>query len=383
MLTYDGKPVRDQFEVADRRVYLRTGNICPGARAVVQAMRDFLAVWQTGGDACWEVAEAAFEEGKQRFARAIGTAPGELATIENTSMGLSMAAALIAPQPGSNVVVDELSHQSNVYPWRLRPGVEIRYAQARDGRVPRSEFERLVDDRTAAIDVCHVTMAHGFRNDLEGLGELAHAHGGYLVVDAAQSAGVVPIDVTRMQVDFLACPTFKWLLGPLGAGFLYVREGLVDLGPPPLVGWMSARNPGDFDVRGMELHQDARRLQRGVHNAVGLVGAAAGLRIIDQIGVGDIWDHVRGLSRHLIHGLRQIGIRILTASDDAQRAGIVSIGVDDAEGFCDELASEGILAGHYLPGQIRIDVALFLSEQDIDRALEAVEKAAKTTARKS
>ncbi|MDP6107789.1 MAG: aminotransferase class V-fold PLP-dependent enzyme [Candidatus Brocadiia bacterium] len=380
MLTYDGKPVRDQFEIADRQIYLRTGNICPGARAPGQAMRDFLEVWQTRGDACWDVAEAAFEEGKLRFARLIGAAPEELATIENTSMGLSMAAALIAPQPGSNVVVDELTHQSNVYPWRLRPGVEIRYALAQDGHVPRSEFERLVDDRTAAIDVCHVTMAHGFRHDLAALADLAHAHGGYLVVDAAQSAGVVPIDVARTQVDFLACPTFKWLLGPLGAGFLYVREGLVDLGPSPLVGWMSARNPGDFDVRGMELHQDARRLQRGVHNAVGLAGAAAGLRIIDQIGVDGIWDHVRGLSRRLIEGLSGMGVRILTARADDQRAGIVSIGVEDAAGLCDELASERILVGHYLPGQIRLDVALFLGEQDIDRTLEAVEKAVRTTA---
>ena len=369
MLTYDDRPVRDQFEMSDRQVYLRTGNICPGARSVGQAMREFLGVWQRGGDACWDIAQTAFEEGKKRFARLIGAAPQELATIENTSMGLSMAAGHIAPQSGSNVVVDELTHQSNVYPWRLRPGVEIRYAKARDGQVSLDEFERLVDERTAAIDVCHVTMAHGFRQDLAGLGELAHAHKAYVVVDAAQSVGVVPVDVATMQVDFLACPTFKWLFGPLGAGFLYVREDLLDLGPPPLVGWMSASNPGDFDVRGMELHQDARRLQRGVHNAVGLAGAAAGLRMIDRIGVEPIWEHVRGLSRRLIDGLSEIGIPVLTAADDDLRAGIVTIGVEDAGSCCNTLATEGIVVGHYLPGQVRIDVALFLSEQDIEQTL--------------
>ena len=124
-------------------------------------------------------------------------------------------------------------------------------------------------------------------------------------------------------------------------------------------------------------------LPRGVHNAVGLAGAAAGLRIIDQIGVGRIWNHVRGLSRRLIDSLREIGIPILTAPDDDQRAGIVTIGVEDAQGFCDGLASEGILVGHYLPSQIRIDVAMFLSEQKIERTLEATEKAIKTTAPKN
>ena len=82
------------------------------------------------------------------FAGLIGARPTEIATIENTSMGLSIAASLIAPQPGSNVVVAELTHQSNVYPWMLRPGVEIRYVRARDGQVPLSEFERLVDEHT-------------------------------------------------------------------------------------------------------------------------------------------------------------------------------------------------------------------------------------------
>ncbi len=185
----------------------------------------------------------------------------------------------------------------------LRPGVEIRYARARDGQVPLSEFERLLDEHTVAGDVCHVTMAHGFRHDLAALGELGHEYGAYLVVDAAQSAGVVPIDVVQMKIDFLACPTFKWLLGPLGAGFLYVREELLTLGPPPLVGWMSARNPEAFDVHHMELHDDARRLQRGVHNGEGLVGAAAGLRKIDQIVLDQIWQHVCKLSRRLLESV--------------------------------------------------------------------------------
>ena len=380
MLTYEGLSVRRQFEMVDEQVYLRTGNICACAQSVDEAIRRFLEVWRSGGDACWALAEAAFEESRESFAKIIGAAPAELATIENTSMGLSIVAGLIAPQSGTNVVVDEWTHQSNVYPWRLRPGVEVRYAQARDGQVPLSEFERLVDDQTAAIDVCHVTMALGFRHDLAALGELAHAHGAYLVVDAAQSAGVIPIDVPRMNVDFLACPTFKWLLGPLGAGFLYVRQDLLNLGPPPLVGWMSARNPGDFDVHGMELHKDARRLQRGVHNAAGLVAAAAGLRIIDHIGVEQVWEHVRELSHRLIEGLNAVGVTVLTPRGDDQQAGIVAIRVEDAARFCNNLASKQILAGQYLPNQIRLDVALFHNDEDVDRTLAAIEDLARKDA---
>ncbi|MEC7843020.1 MAG: aminotransferase class V-fold PLP-dependent enzyme [Candidatus Latescibacterota bacterium] len=376
MLIYQGTPVREQFDIVDDKVYLRAANICPCATSVAAAVDDFVNVWRREGDACWGLVESAFEEGKALFAKLIGADSGEIATIENTSMGLSIAASLIAPPPGSNVVVDELTHQSNVYPWMLRSQVELRYARSDGGRVALSEFEGLVDENTAAIDVCHVTMGHGFRHDLATLADLAHAHRAYLVVDAAQSAGVVPIDVGEASVDFLCCPTFKWLWGPLGAGFLYVRKDLLKLGPPPLVGWMSARRPAGFDIHSMHLHDDARRLQRGVHNGAGLVAALAGLRIVDELGADTIWHYVRGLSRQLLDGLEEVGLEVLTPTGDEERGGIVAFSVQDAAKFNQSLTDLGILAGQYLPGQIRMDVALFHDEEDIQRTLRAVEEVA-------
>ncbi len=376
MLIYQGSPVREQFDIAGDKVYLRSANICPCARCVNEAVDEFVNLWRREGDACWGLADNAFVEGKRLFARLIGADAGEIATIENTSMGLSIAASLIAPQPGSNVVVDELTHQSNVYPWLLRPDVEIFYAQSDNGRVSLSEFESLIDDNTAAVDVCHVTMGHGFRHDLAGLSELAHAHGAFLVVDAAQSAGVVPIDVGAAGVDFLSCPTFKWLWGPLGTGFLYVRQDLLTLGPPPMVGWMSAQKPESFDIHSMQLHDDARRLQRGVHNAAGLVAALAGLRIVDELGIDTIWGHTRVLSRILIEGLQEQGLEVLTPTGDEERGGIVAVSVEDAENFNQALGEQDILAGQYLPNQIRIDVALFHNEEDIRRTLGAFDEVA-------
>ena len=376
MLIYQGNPVREQFDITDGGVYFRAANICPCASSVAEAVDEFVSLWRREGDACWALADHAFVEGKNLFSKLIGADADEIATIENTSMGLSIAASLIAPQPGTNVVVDELTHQSNVYPWLLRPDVEIRYAQSENGRVALSEFDSLIDDNTAAVDVCHVTMAHGFRHDLAGLSALAHAHGAYLVVDAAQSAGVVPIDVSAAGVDFLSCPTFKWLWGPLGAGFLYVRKDLLQLGPPPMVGWMSAQQPESFDIHSMQLHDDARRLQRGVHNASGLVAALAGLRIVDALGSDNIWVHTRELSRQLMDGLRALGISVLTPSGDEERGGIVAVSVEDAPGFNQALSEQGILAGQYLPGQIRMDVALFHNQEDIQRTLGAFDKVA-------
>ena len=372
MLYYDGAPVREQFDMVGDVVYLRAANICPCPRSVAQAVNAFTSIWQSGGDACWTLAEAAFEEGKVLFAELVGAEPGEIATVENTSMGISMAATLIAPGPGTNIVVDDLTYPSDVFPWMIRPEVELRYAKSEGGRVSLNAFEALVDDKTAAINVCHVTMGHGFRHNLAQLATLAHRHDAYLVIDGAQSVGAVPIDVAKEQVDFLSVPTFKWLFGPLGAGFLYVRKDLLTLGPPPVVGWMSARNPEDFDVFTMHLHDDARRLQRGVHNAVGLVAAVAGLRIITALGTDNIWEHIRMLSQQLLNGLNALGLEVLTPFDDNHRAGIVTFRVPDAARCQAALERHRVLVGQYLPEQIRMDVSLYHDEEDIVRTLGAV-----------
>ena len=139
---------------------------------------------------------------------------------------------------------------------------------------------------------------------------------------------------------------------------------------------MSAQNPADFDVHRMNLHDDARRLQRGVHNGAGLVAARAGLRIVDELGVERIWEHVRALSRLLLEGLEAAGFAVLTPAGDEERGGIVAIAVEDAVNFNAALEAQGILAGQYLPGQIRMDVALFHNEADIQRTLRACKEAA-------
>ena len=131
----------------------------------------------------------------------------------------------------------------------------------------------------------------------------------------------------------------------------------------------------------MQLHEDARRLQRGVHNGAGLVAALAGLRLVDELGADSIWEYVRGLSRQLLDGLTEfglaeLGLEVLTPTEDAQRGGIVAFSVADAADFNQALSAMGILAGQYLPGQIRMDVALFHNEEDIQRTLRAVTEAA-------
>ncbi|MCY3673120.1 MAG: aminotransferase class V-fold PLP-dependent enzyme [Alphaproteobacteria bacterium] len=373
MLKYKGKPAKRLFDLSDG-VYLRTGNVSKCALPVQEGIERFVRKWRRG-DACWPAYEAAFEGAVRTFANLINAPAGSVCTLENTSMGISMAAQLIAPPPGSNVVVDDLTHPSNILPWSTRADVEVRYATSADGAVDPQAIAELVDERTAAVDVCHVSMAIGFRHDLDALAELAHAAGAYLVVDAAQSAGLVPIDVQASGVDFLACPSFKWLHGTLGAGFLYVKPGLSTLGPPPIPGWMAARDPQNFAIRDIMLHEDARRLQRGVNNGVGLVAVEEGMNMLMAVGPDRIWRHVSDLATQLHDGLVELGLAVRSPGNAAERAGIVTVAVEDTREAVVNLYHEGIHPGPYIPGELRLDIAFYHDREDIERTLAAFKKA--------
>ena len=150
-----------------------------------------------------------------------------------------------------------------------------------------------MDDNTVVVVISHVEYANGFRNDLKVLGEIAHQHGAVLIVDAIQSAGVIPIDVKRDNVDFLATACSKWLLGPSGAAYLYVREELIEKLEPPYVGWASVKQEifetVDFwDIWGLRLSETASRFEVGTPSAVSFVGATEAMKMLLNSGIENI-----------------------------------------------------------------------------------------------
>jgi cysteine desulfurase/selenocysteine lyase len=123
----------------------------------------------------------------------------------------------------------------------------VRYVENVGRKVLVEDVERAVDDKTAAVAVSHVEYVNGFRQDLRALAEIAHEHGALLVVDAIQSLGALPVDVRRDDVDFLTASCYKWMLGPAGAGYLYVRKEFIEKFEPPFIGWASVK-PEIFDT---------------------------------------------------------------------------------------------------------------------------------------
>jgi len=190
------------------------------------------------------------------------------------------------------------------------------------------------------------------------------------MIDAAQALGLIDLNVSDPPVDFLACTASKWLMGPAGVGFLYLADRYLGA-VPPTVGWLSAANVGDWDVRHCRLHEDAMRFQGGIPNLIGIVGALAGLELLEQIGREFIETRVRQLTGYALGELQKIGVAIWTPTADHERAGIVFFRTKDVKELHAKLKAARIYCGCFQNG-IRIDPNFYNTFEELDRFLAVV-----------
>ena len=341
-------------------------------------MRNFLKDWEEKADIKYWEWDAIFRNAKRLFAKLIGAKEGEIVSVPNTSTGLGLVANMIKPKPGTNAVIDDLTFHSVAYNWLIfkKKGVEVRYARNKNGTFDAECFTKVVDEKTAVVNICHVTWNNGFRFNLREIAEVAHKNGAYFVVDCAQSAGAIKIDVKKDDVDFLVAPCFKWLLGPAGAGFLYVREELIDRFDPPIVGWMSVTNPLAYDIWNMSLQKDANKFETGTPALINYVGAEAALKLLHEVGPNQIEDRVLKLSGKLIEELTNVGFKVRTPVDRDKRAGIVNFEVKNPEKVVEELKRQGVVATVKANG-VRVSPHFYNTEGEIETFIEKLKKIAK------
>ncbi|MCD6240765.1 aminotransferase class V-fold PLP-dependent enzyme, partial [Candidatus Bathyarchaeota archaeon] len=216
------------------------------------------------------------------------------------------------------------------------------------------------------------------RNDLSFLSELAHEHNAYLVVDAIQSAGAIKIDVKRDNVDFLITACYKWLLGPSGIGFLYVKEELIEKFEPPMVGWASVEpqvfETVDFwDIWNLRLSKTASRFEVGGPNVIGCIGAAAALKLILGYGIEKIENRILSLTDYLIDRVREAGWKLQTPEEKSYRSGIVNFLVDKPMERVEQLAKKGIIVSARANG-IRVSPHFYNTREEIDRLVSELLK---------
>jgi cysteine desulfurase family protein len=331
---------------------------------------------------------------RQRAARLLGAeSPERVLFTFNGTDGLNLAIHGLL-QPGDHVVTTVLEHNSVLRPLRAqheRGGVDVDYVgTTAAGTVDLDSLRAAVTAETTLVAVTHASNVTGAIQPIEEVGNIAHQYGALVLVDAAQTAGHLLINLATLPVDILVCSGHKGLLGPLGTGLLYVRPGLEERIFPLRYGGTGSQS--ETDEQPMSLPD---RYESGNHNAPGLVGLEAALAWVETQTLARLREHEQQLTGQLRAGLQAIaGVTVYGPASVASCVGVVSVNVDgfdprEAAAILDEHFQIETRAGfHCAPlihdvlgtsargGTLRLSVGPFTTPRDLDAALDALRQIA-------
>jgi selenocysteine lyase/cysteine desulfurase len=369
----DPTPYRSLFPVTERFAYFNHAGVSPLNTQTAAAMRNFIKRTVEEPFAyIAEDAQATLLDLRQRIARLINArSADEIVLMQNTAMGINTAAQSLPLRPGDNVLVLEGDYPANIYPWMnlAHRGVLTKLVPARDGGLDLDLLASRMDSRTRAVAMSTVVFATGFRNDLAAVGQMCSQRGIYFVVDGIQSLGALPFDAQAACADFVACGAQKWMLGPLGGGFLYVRRELLgELAPGAYVGAASVIDALNYLDYNLTLLPTAERFNLGTSNMVNQIGLHASLALIQEIGIEQIGERVLSLAGTAIGALQERGLRVSVPAPE-RRSGIVIVEVDDPAATSERLKASGVIAIPRGKG-IRIAPHFYNTEEEIMRAVE-------------
>src|SRR5947207_4667690 len=311
---------RHLFPVTRNLVYFNHAAVGPLSTIAYDAMERHARDQREFGALHWRDWYAEYEHLRASAARLIGAAdPREIAIIKNTSEGLSFVAEGFRWNAGENVVTTALEFPSNYTPWKRleRRGVECRVASA-----PTVEaISQLVDDQTRIVTVSSVAFHDGTTADLDALGHFCAERNLLFCVDAIQSVGVLPMNVRRSNIAFLAADGHKWMCNTESCGLFYVAAEHRDKLEVLESGWTNIERRGKFILAPVDLIPDSRRFEAGSLNTNGIYGLRAAIDLLLDVGIDDIAAEVIRLAIRLADGLASIGFEVRTPRP--VRSGIV------------------------------------------------------------
>jgi cysteine desulfurase / selenocysteine lyase len=370
----DWTALREEFPVTRRWAFFDHAAVAPLTGRAQRALTEWALDMAENGHVHEPRWLRRVEEVRAQFGRLLNADPLDLAFIKNTSEGIGIVAEGFPWRPGDNVITAVEEYPANLYPWMnlAGRGVELRTVPSRDGRLWIDDLRAAMDARTRLLSLSQVEFASGFRNDLDAIGGLCRERGVYFFVDAIQGLGVLPLDVRQTPVDFCAADGHKWLLGPEGAGILYVRRALLDLLHPVGVGWNSVVGARDFSRIDFTLKPHAGRWESGTLNVAGITALGASLELLLEIGVPAVAGRVLQLTDELCEQAQRAGLTVYSSRRPEDRSGIVSLIVPgDVRQLVRRCRDAGIVLNQRA-GRLRVSPHCYNTSEELERLVAMI-----------
>lgn len=372
----DWNEFRRQMPVVSAWAYFNHAAVAP----LPQRSGDAVVAWVReacqNGDTSWPSWARKAEELRGLLASLMSASVDEIALAHSTTEGIGFVAEGFPWKPGDNVVTLADEFPSNQYPWMnlAHRGVETRRVATNEGRVVVDRLVAACDRRTRILAISWVSYSSGWRNDLDQLADLAHAHGALLLVDAIQALGVIPLDASRTPIDFLAADGHKWLLGPEGMGVFFIRREHLDRLHPLGVGAHSVVHDSDFTRIELDLKDTAARYEGGSQNMAGAVALKASIELLARFGAATLCQRIFEITDLACHRLEAVGARIRSDRTLEHKSGIVVFDLPGRDPI--RLQQECLERGVVLScraGGLRISPHAYNDESDVDRLIGAIE----------
>jgi kynureninase len=361
---------RKEFPILEHTTYMISHSLGPMPRRAETALQEFADTWATRGIRAWE-------EGwwmmpmtcGDLIGSIVGAPKGRVVMHQNVSICQSIVTSCFDwSGPRNKLITDGLNFPSNdyIYYGLARQGAEIVSVGSPDGMtIPLESILEAIDERTQLVSISHVAFRSSYLQDLSAITARAHEVGAYIVADLYQSAGIVPIDVMALNVDFATGGSVKWLLGGPGAGYLYVREDLDPKLRPAATGWAAHAQPFEFAGGPIEYAPDIRRYLNGTPNVPAMYSARSGYEIVNEIGVPAIRAKSKRQTQRLIALADEAGLTVHSPRDPEARGGTVILDVPNGREVTAELGRRQILVDFRPGAGIRIAPHFYTSDAEI------------------
>lgn len=382
---------RDEFPILAHTTYLVSNSLGAMPRGVEAEMKAYADIWAQRGVRAWNEGwwESPVSVGNE-VAKVIGAAPGSVTMHTNvtTAAAVSLSTFKFAPER-PKIIMTDMDFHSTLYvhqglvEWLRDAGssVHIEKVKSDDGiTIDLDKLLAAIDERTALVAISHVLFKSAFVQDVAAVIQKARAVGAQVALDVFHSAGIVPLNVTELDVDFVYGGVLKWLCGGPGGAFLYVNPRLAPGIEPKLTGWMAHAHPFAFDPE-MDYAADGFRFLLGTPQVACLYAARPGLAIINQIGI----DAIRSKSLYQVNLLMNLaaerGYKVTTPARPEQRGGTIAIDLGQiTQAVSLELKRREVLVD-YRPGAgIRISPHFYTRDDECEHAIHQIDDIISTQA---
>ena len=367
---------RDRFPILGPTTYLINHSLGAMPAAAEERMLEYAGIWKERGIRAWAEGwwDLPLTVGDQ-VGRIVGAPAGSTVMHQNVAVAEAIVVSCFRPvDPHRNRVVYEAGNFPSVrYLYQAQPDLEVVV-------VPDDEaIVEAIDERTLLVPITHVLFKTAEIQDVQAIVRRAHEVGAHVVLDAYQSAGIVPLDVRALNVDFAVGGSVKWLCGGPGNGWLYVRPDLAEVLEPTFMGWQAHARPFGFEPE-LEYAEGAARFLTGTPNVPALYAATPGYDLIEELGIDRIRANSVRQTQLLIDLLDEAGFDVGSPRDPARRGGTVTVRTPEFEAVHRELAERQILCDFRPDAGLRLGPHYYNTDDELHHAVEQISQIVETRA---